>query len=112
MVVCTASMQGAVVMRAVALGNDHAGAGGEARRKTHQHIDDAGGAAYRGQRLRADKLTHDDGIHRIIELLEQQPDGHGNRETYQLTPDRALRHVGVAPMKRPGRTKPSLVHFL
>ena len=96
-------------MRAVALGNDHAGAGG---RKTHQHIDDAGGAAHCGQRLRADKLPHDDGIHRVIELLEQQPDGHGNRETYQLTPDRALRHVGVAPMKSPGRTKPSLVQFL
>ena len=46
------------------------------------------------------------------ELLEQQPDGHGNRETYQLKPDRALRHVGVAPMKSPGRTKPSLVQFL
>ena len=55
-----------------------------------------GRAAYGGQRLLAHKPSNDDGVHRVIQLLKQQPDRHGDGELHQLFPNDARSHVGVA----------------
>ena len=59
-------VQSFVIAAAVALGNDHAGAGGKAGGEAHQHVDDAGCGAYGGQRLLTYKLPHHNGIHRVV----------------------------------------------
>ena len=95
-------MQSLVVMAAVALGNDHAGPGGQSGGKAHQRIDNAGSGTHCGQGFLAHKLADDDGIHRIIQLLKNQPENHGDCKLDQLTPDASLRHVRVQTLAFPG----------
>ena len=63
---------------AVILGDDHCGPGGEAHKEVHQKVDEHRcGAAYRAQGGGTHKVPHDDGVHRVVELLEEgaQQDG-------------------------------------
>ena len=63
---------------AVILGDDHCGPGGEAHKEVHQKVDEHRcGAAYRAQGGGTHKVPHDDGVHRVVELLEKgaQQDG-------------------------------------
>ena len=52
------------------LPDHHAGTHGKPVEKEHQHIDDHGGGAHRGQCFRADKISHHDGVHRVVQHLE------------------------------------------
>ena len=54
----------------------------------------------RSQRLLADELPHHNGIHRVIKLLEDQPDHHWDGKFQQLFPDDALRHIQVSASTR------------
>lgn len=63
--------------------------------QANEHVDHAAHAAHGRQRLLAHKLPHHDGVHRVVELLEQKPQRHGHGKIQKLTPDDALRHVRV-----------------
>ena len=83
-----------VVPGAEILGDDHAGAGGETHEKAHQGVDGGTGGAHGGQRLLADEVAHHDGVHGVVELLEQVADEQGDGKGHQLFPDHTLRHNG------------------
>ena len=93
-------MQLFIIVRAVVLRNHHARAGRKPCAQAHQHIADGAGAAHGRQRLLADELPHHNGIHRVIKLLEDQPDHHWNGKFQQLFPDDALRHIQVSASTR------------
>ena len=88
-------MQPLVVVGAIGLGNHHAGAGGQSRAQAHHHVDNAARAAHGSQGLLAHKPADHQRIHRVIQLLEQKPDGHRHRKCHKLLPDDALRHIRV-----------------
>ena len=63
---------------AVPLGDDHRGPRGEPHEEVHQKVDEhRRGATHGGQSLLAHEVAHDDGVHRVVELLEEgaQQDG-------------------------------------
>ena len=66
-----------VVPRAKALGNNHPRAAAQAHKKPHQQLHKRAGCPHSRQRLGTHKVADDQGIHRIVQLLEHgaQPDG-------------------------------------
>ena len=83
-----------VVPRAEKLGDDNGGAGAESGEEADDQIrDHGGGAADRGQGVRADKAADDDGVDRVIELEEQQTKEDGEEEARELAHDAALRQI-------------------
>ena len=89
-------VHGLVVPRAVGAGDDYRSAGGKAVEKAQQRVDQRAGGAHGGQRLRADIVAYHDGVHRVVHLLEDQPQQHGRGKGKQLLPDRALGHIGAS----------------
>ena len=87
-------------MRPVALGDHHRSAGGKSRAESDNRIDDRSGRSYRGLRLFSDELAHDQRIHGIVQLLEQEADRHRNREADHMHPDIALGHIRVHPCRK------------
>ena len=62
---------------AKALGNNHPRAAAQAHKKPHQQLHKRAGCPHSRQRLGTHKIADDQGIHRIVQLLEHgaQPDG-------------------------------------
>ena len=82
------------VFRTVELGNDYCGAGGKTGEETHQKIDQGGGgAAYRGERLLAYKVSHHYGVCRIIKLLKKGTEQDREEEDQKLLPDNSFRDL-------------------
>ena len=83
-----------LMLCAVELGNDHRRAGGKAGKKAHQQVDQRGGrAAYGRKRLFAHKISHHDGVRRIIELLKKGAEQDGEKESEKLLPDDPFRDL-------------------
>ena len=89
-----------VIMGAVPLGNHHRRAGGQACAEAHDGIDNRSRGADRRLGFLPDELAHHQGIHRIVQLLEEQSDGHGNRELQHMLPDISLGHIQIQPGHR------------
>ena len=89
-----------VIMRSVTLGDHHRRAGGEPCAESHDCVDDRAGRPYRCLRLFSDELAHDQRIHGIVQLLEQEADRHRNREADHMHPDIALGHIRVHPCRK------------
>ena len=68
------------VVGAIALGNHHGRTGGQARAEPYDGVDDGTCGAYSGLRLLPDEASHHQGIHSVVQLLEQQTYGHGDRK--------------------------------
>ena len=76
---------------AVVLGDDHGGAGGEAHEEVHQEVDDdRRGAAHGAQGGGAHEVAHDDGVHRVVELLEKGAQQDGKEEGEERLEDGPL----------------------
>ena len=74
------------------MGNDDRRAGRQADEETDQQVNQcARRAANRRKRLFADEFADNNGIRRIIELLEKCAEHNGKKEQQQLFPDHALR---------------------
>ncbi len=102
--------QSLVIMRAVALGNDHGRAGGKARAEAHDGVDDRRDGPDRRLRLLADELSDHQRVHGIVELLEQKADRHRNRKAHHMLPDIPPGHIQIHPHPRhlPPRNKTEL----
>lgn len=78
----------------VQLGNDHAGPAGQGGKEAYDQIGESGGAAsYSGQSFRTHEPAHNNGIHRIIQLLKPGAGSDGQKEQNQFFPDGPLGQV-------------------
>ena len=85
-----------LVVRPVAVGDDHRGPGGQAGEDAHHQLHDHGSrAAHGGQGVRTHELAHDDGINGAVELLEQGPGSDGEQEEKQLFPDDTFGQIQI-----------------
>ena len=75
------------------LGDDYARAHGQPRKEADQRVDDIARGTDGGQRLLAHKLADHHAVHRVVQLLENLADQHGNGEADQMAGDGALRHI-------------------
>ena len=67
-----ACLDGTFIFRAEKLGDDDGCAGGKACKKTYDQIDDLrGGPSDAGKRVGPYKLSDDDGVNGIVQLLEE-----------------------------------------
>ena len=83
-----------VLLGPVELGDDHRGAAGQGHEEPDDQIAQYGGAAtHGGQGLRAHELAHHEGVHCVIELLEQSACRDGQEEQHQLFDDRSFDEV-------------------
>ena len=77
-----------VLLSPVELGDDHRRAAGQGHEEADDQVDQYGGAAaHGGQGLCAHEFAHHEGVHRVIELLEQRSRGDGQEEAHQLFDD-------------------------
>ena len=66
---------------------------GQPRKEADQRVDDIARGTDGGQRLLAHKLADHHAVHRVVQLLENLADQHGNGEADQMAGDGALRHI-------------------
>ena len=77
-----------VLLGPVELGDDHRRAAGQGHEEADDQVDqDGGAAAHRGEGRSAHELAHHEGVHRVVELLQQGPRGDGQKEGHQLFDD-------------------------
>ena len=96
--------------RAEKLRNNDRRAGRQADEKADQQIDQrARRAADRRQRLFADKLADDNGVRRVIELLEKRAQHNREKEQQELFPDNALSHGVLQVLLFLGHTHSSII---
>ena len=88
-------MQFFIILGAESLRYDNARAYRQTVAQPDQHIDDIAGAAHGGQCLFAHILTDHYGVHRIVQLLEQEPQRHGDSKFQKMPPYGAIRHVRI-----------------
>ena len=69
---------------AVALRDDDPRAAAQPRKKAHQQLHERAGGAHRSQRPGAHKIAHDEGVHRVVQLLEQRAKPDGQKKLHQL----------------------------
>ena len=77
-------VHGIGVMCAPALGNDDACAAAKPDEQAHQQVDEGPCCAHRGQRVCAHKVTDDQGVRRVVQLLEQRAEPDGQKKLHQL----------------------------
>ena len=78
-------------VRPVILRNDDRRARGQADEKADQQVDQRSrGAAHGRQSLLAHILSHDNGVHGIVQLLKKRPQHDGEEKDQKLLPDHAL----------------------
>ena len=82
-------------MGSVALGDDDRRPRGKAGAEAHDGVDDRAGRAHGGLCFLANELAYHHGIHRVVQLLKQQADRHGNGELDQMLPDCPLCHIRI-----------------
>ena len=87
--------QSVLIVRAVPLGDDDRGTGGQTGAETNDGIDNGARGTDSGLRFPGDEIPDDQRVHRVVQLLEKQPDGHWNGKFNQVLPDAALCHVGI-----------------
>ena len=80
MEVCTALGDVFAVPRAEELGDNHRGAGGHPHKEAHQQVDEGAGGAHRRQGVGAHILPHHNGVHRVVQLLEEGAYQNGGRK--------------------------------
>ena len=85
-----------MLLRAEVAGNDHARAGEQAAEQAHQQENDMAGGTYRGQRVAAQKVAHDQRVHNVIKLLKQVSPKNRKGETHDLPADGAAGHERYA----------------
>ena len=83
------------VFRPVILGDDHRSPGGQTAEKADQGVDDGAGAAHGGQGLLAHKVSHDERIHGVIQLLKQIAQHQRNGKGQQQPGNAAPGHVRI-----------------
>ena len=86
-------VHGIGVMCAPALGNDDARAAAKPDEQAHQQVDEGPCCAHRGQRVCAHKVTDDQGVRRVVQLLEQRAEPDGQKEQEQLFGDAARQNI-------------------
>ena len=86
-------VHGIGVMCAPALGNDDACAAAKPDEQAHQQVDEGPCCAHRGQRVCAHKVTDDQGVRRVVQLLEQRAEPDGQKEQEQLFGDAARQNI-------------------
>ena len=89
------SVQPLLIMRTVALGNQHPRAHRQAVAQGDEHVDDAARGAHGRQGLLAHILPHHHRVHRVVQLLKQQPDSQRHRKAQKMPPDIPTGHVRV-----------------
>ena len=90
---------------AIELGQQHRCAGAEPNEEAVQQIHQRGGGAHGGKGLSTHKPAHNDGVHGIVELLEEGSQQDGEEKCKQLLPDhpfgdsvdRLRRHLNAPP---------------
>ena len=75
------------------LGDDDSGTEGQTVEESHHHEYEASGRCHAGQRLRAKGVAHNQGIGRIVQLLEQISQKERNGECDDFLPKASLREV-------------------
>ena len=92
-----ARMQGVVhrffVVGAAELGQNHRSAGAESHKEAVDHIHQGPGGPHRRQGLGTDESAHDDGIHRIVHLLEKGSQQNREEKQKNLFPDDPFRNL-------------------
>ena len=77
---------------AVILGDNHRCTGGKTHEEAHQQVDNGtSGAAHGSQRLGSHEIAHNNGVHRVVQLLKKGSQQNGEEEGEQLFPDNAFR---------------------
>ena len=61
-------------------GNDHAGAHGDAIKKAHHHENQTAGRGHSGQSRLVQKSAHNQGVGRVVHLLENVAQQNGQRK--------------------------------
>ena len=74
------------------LGNHHAGTHGGALTECNQQVNQRGTGANGGQRIAAHPVSHNNGVHRVVHLLEQIAQNQRNGEQQQVFENAALGH--------------------
>ena len=88
------------LLRAVILRDDDARAGGKARERADEHVDDRCDRADGGERLVADVVADDPCVDGVVQLLENVAGQKRQGKTQKMPEDTALRHVRVVPARR------------
>lgn len=100
----------AVAPPAVELREDDRRPGGKADKEAHHQVDQrACGASHGGQRFLAYEFAHDDGIRRVVELLEKRSQQNGKEKCQQVFPDDTLGDAVLAelmPLEKRHRNPP------
>ena len=78
------------VPRPVGLGKHHGGTGTDTDKKAVDHAHQRAGGPHRCQRFGAHQTANDDGIHRVVHLLEKCSHQDGKKENQQLFPNHTL----------------------
>ena len=85
--------QTCTILCAIALGDDDTGTGGDAHEQSQQQIQNGCGAADSCQRVIAHKLTDNNRVCRVIQLLGQIADEHGHGKFHDPLPRCTLGHI-------------------
>ena len=86
-------VQGGAILRAEVLGGQDARAGGDAHEQHQQQVKDGACGTHGGQGGIADIPAHDNGVHRVVQLLGQVADKQRHGELDQPAHGAALGHV-------------------
>ena len=84
--------QATLILCADVLGHHHAGTHGSPLAKGDQQVDQCCAGAHRRQRIAAHIVSHNNGIHGTVHLLEQIAQNERNGKYHDLFPDCPLRH--------------------
>ena len=87
--------EGFIILRAVMIADQDAGAQGDAVEKENHQGHQRIGGAHSGQRLLADIAADDDAVHGVVEQLKQVPQHEGNRK-----PDQLRGHLAFGKIRR------------
>ena len=78
-------------------GHQHTGAQADPVDKAGEQKDQTAGRPHRGQGFAAQEVAHDEGVHRVVQLLEQIAEKDGHRK-HQHAPGHAPLNQGDLPL--------------